>query len=246
MSNDSHSIDANLILKAISHELGNLLQSISGCNQLIEDALADRQLDRAAGYWRIGQQKQEALSKVVQDILFLSESGIPQSAEIKLVDIIRRAVQSVSRQAELGNVALVCGLAEDDVMSLSCPDILQRCIQNILEFSIRSCAESANGLVSVSVHCHVALQAISIEIVDNGRNLNSDEIKLFSNSWWQCDQWNRFLISLAVSRRIADGLGSAWQVNNSAGPGKSFSLILVGLTESDSDGAMHMHIQPPY
>ena len=243
MSTELPPVDAKQILTAISHELRNLMQSISGCNQLIEDALADRQLDRMADYWRIGHQKQEVLSNLVQDVLFLIEDGIPQSAEKTVSEIIRRAILSVTRQTELSNVALVCNQPQPDVASRCYPDILQRCIRNILDFSIRSCPEDGSGQVSVSIDHDVALQSISVEIADNGRKLISNELQLFSNHWWQFDQWDRFLISLAVSRKIANGLGGELMVKNADGSAKSFTLNLIPSTEPKS-GAANQILQP--
>ena len=191
------------VMKALSHHIKNILQSINGGTHLIEDGLKKRNYDLVQNGWQIVQRNQDTMSNLVMDMLSYSKNRELNLKTVELNELVRSCIKLVERRAAY------CGVNvefKDDVQLEKVVvdrELFQRALHNILSTSINSCRDNSGGVVSVRLK-RTEDGFVEIIVNDNGVGFSQSERDTLFDPLAINEFSYRTGIHMAVSKKIIE------------------------------------------
>jgi signal transduction histidine kinase len=199
---------------AVSHELRTPLARLLALldNATLPDADTKALLDQA-------RQEVEAMSELVDDVLFLSEletgRAVVGLGDVRVAPIVRDTVEALRPSAERHGQELVTLVAEDVVVAVR-PRILRVLVENLLTNAIRYAGDGARCTISVRTEGEVAL----LSMADNGRGVPEAELPRLFERFFRGDRARTTHgtgLGLAIVKHVVTQAGG--EVEARRGPG---------------------------
>ncbi len=199
---------------AVSHELRTPLARLLALldNATLPDADTNALLDQA-------RQEVEAMSELVDDVLFLSEletgRAVVGLGDVRVAPIVRDTVEALRPSAERHGQELVTLVAEDVVVAVR-PRILRVLVENLLTNAIRYAGDGARCTISVRTEGEVAL----LSVADNGRGVPDAELPRLFERFFRGDRARTTHgtgLGLAIVKHVVTQAGG--EVEAGRGPG---------------------------
>jgi signal transduction histidine kinase len=214
------------LVTAISHDLRTPLASLQAMVEAVDDGVVDDgpTLRRYAAEMR---RSVGTLAALVDDLFELSqlEAGAMELAgqEVRLRDVVHRAVAAVEAQARSKSLALAMDL--DGAGDQPCSPHLARVLQNLLQNAVRH--TPADGTVRVQARWRP--EALELAVEDTGEGIPAEKLPLVFDPFWRGDTargGDGSGLGLAVAKRIAEALGGTIEATSSLARGSRFAIVL--------------------
>jgi two-component system, OmpR family, sensor kinase len=208
-----------------SHELRTPLTTISGNLQLLQRTGVGAAPECAE---ILGDTREEVarMSRLVRDLLLLAESGEPTSMERRLVrlDLIARDVAQRYAGARPDRVALTA----DEAWVSGDQDRLTQLVGNLMQNALRYSSERP-GAVRVTVGTERDQACITFQ--DDGPGLPPEALERVFDRFYRVDRGrSRAMggsgLGLAIVRYVAEAHGGRVWVENTAGGGACFHVVV--------------------
>jgi signal transduction histidine kinase len=132
-------------------------------------------------------QEVEAMSELVDDVLFLSEletgRAVVGLGEVRVAPIVRAVVEAQLASAERHGQELVMLVAEDVTVAVR-PRILRVLVENLLANAIRYAGDGARVTISARTEGEVVL----LSVADNGRGVPDAELPRLFERFFRGDR----------------------------------------------------------
>lgn len=168
----------------------------------------------------------EKLDFLIRSLIKTSrlESGIikvtPQKADIR--EMVLSAMDECAPKAREKGIALAADLTEN-VYAMFDPEWCGEALYNIIDNAVKY--TETGGRVDLSVRAYEMF--VRIDIRDNGRGINENDLPRVFNRFWRADSESEGVgIGLYLSREIISACGGYIKVNSTRGEGSVFSVFL--------------------
>lgn len=213
---ESESQGANAF-SALAHDIRNVLQSINGGNQMVEQALVGDDIQRVESAWRQVRFKQESLARLMDCILLLQQESLGTARLIPADRILTRTVRLFGPQAENLGVTLQQEFDCELLKSKCWPEWIQNCLTCLLELSLSSCRPGSGGTVSIAgtrTTNQSPPDSIEISIADDRMTLTDEELRVSASPETGCVDWSCRAVYLVAASRLANRAGGTLAAEN--------------------------------
>jgi two-component system phosphate regulon sensor histidine kinase PhoR len=200
---------------AVSHELRTPLARLLALLETAELPGAD-----TSGLLEQARNEVQAMSELVDDVLFLSELETGRTVvalgPTQIAPIIEDVVESVRASAERGAIELAT-LVAPDVAAPVRPRMLRVVIENLVVNAIRYAGDGARVTISARTEGDFVL----ISVADNGSGVPADELPRLFERFYRGDRartTNGTGLGLAIVKHIVTQAGGSVEARR--GPGR--------------------------
>lgn len=220
------------VLALVSHDLRNPVNAVKMLAAAIlrtqpaqsNESIPHEILDHAGVMLQAANQM-DALIQDLLDVTRLETGRLHLSlTAIALRDVVSETVNTLSPMAAERSVRVeyefppVFPLLHADPVRLV--QLLSNLIGNAVKFS------AINGVVQIKAHAHE--DAVTVTVTDNGRGIDTDELPLVFDRFWQSKRTNRSGagLGLAIARGIVRAHGGDISITSTVGEGTTVSFTL--------------------
>lgn len=213
----------------MSHHTKNILTSMSGATDLIEQALHEKNYAMLERTWPIVKRSTKRISNVVQDMLTYSKAREPRREPCDLAALIEEVRQSfaelfVQRKVEIViDTALLTGPVSVDGQAL------HRCLFNLLT-NAADAVPAQDGRITITARATPDGGAV-LDIGDNGPGVPMEVRDSIFEPFFSTKGSRGTGLGLAVSRKIAREHGGDLTLEDQPGGGALFRITVPGRAE---------------
>lgn len=229
-------------IATVTHELRTPLTSIRALSEMLYDdpdiAVADR-----SRFLGIVLAEAERLSRLINQMLDLArlESGRAEwtTGAVEVGEVVARAVEAMGQMFRDRGVALSCQVAPGLPPVMADRDRLMQVVVNLLSNAVKF-VPGGSGKVGVRVGADNELQAIRVEVADNGPGLSEDELESVFEKFRQGGNTLTAKpqgtgLGLPISRQIVEYFGGRLWAESTPGAGARFCFT-IPLPNKDNEG----------
>lgn len=212
----------------VSHELKTPLTVISGFIDTLKDETIGR--DDAVRFMDIISLESERLTRLIDDVLALSEIENTPTAPSSVVDIRKgtvEAIQLLERKAKKKNVVVSAKIPNDEVLIFAENDRIKQMVINLVDNAIKYTPEGGKVTVKINKEDTMAL----LTVKDTGIGIPEDNISRLFERFYRVDKSrSRALggtgLGLAIVKHIVNLLNGHITVKSKVGKGTVFHIYL--------------------
>jgi signal transduction histidine kinase len=194
-----------VIAAGISHELRSPLASLSVAADDLKNGHVET-AEQARRYGEILDAQFRRLRHVVDQALALTGLGEGKRAHSLLVvsipEILDAAVDALTPMLNEAGIEIERRIAHDAPRILADPDLVQRCVTNLIENSIKYARSGGSILLSVRAGRHAGRPVAEVTVEDRGPGIRAEEAAAVFEPFYRGD-------SALLSRLPGSGLGLA-------------------------------------
>ena len=208
----------------LSHYTKNIITSMSGGADLVEQGLKQQQLSIVERAWPVLRRSTRRISHVVQDMLSYSRSREPlrQNCDLReILEDVRSSFHELFAQRQVNINVTVEGL--DTPVYLDGNGVY-RCLLNLLT-NAADAVSNHNGRVQIHAYTDES-STLHIEVTDNGPGVPIEARELIFEPFFTTKGTRGTGLGLAVSRKIAREHGGDLTVIDAPGGGAQFNLTM--------------------
>jgi two-component system phosphate regulon sensor histidine kinase PhoR len=212
----------------VSHELKTPLTVIRGFTDTLKDEAITR--EDANRFIEIISIESERLSRLIDDILLLSEIENTTNAPVSVTDLregVKEALQLLDTKAKDKKIELTVDLPKDSVLTRAEKDRIKQMAINLIDNAIKY--TPSGGRVNVKVFEDNGFALLRVE--DTGIGIPEDNIPRLFERFYRVDKSrSRALggtgLGLAIVKHIVNLVGGHITVNSFVGKGSTFTVSL--------------------
>lgn len=212
----------------VSHELKTPLTVISGFIDTLKDETIGR--DDAVRFLDIISLESERLTRLIDDVLALSEIENTPAAPNSVVDIRQgtvEAIQLLERKAKKKNVEVTANIPDDEVLIFAENDRIKQMVINLVDNAIKYTPEGGKVTVKINKEDTMAL----LTVKDTGIGIPEDNIPRLFERFYRVDKSrSRALggtgLGLAIVKHVVNLLNGHITVKSKVGKGTVFHIYL--------------------
>ncbi|MFG0290585.1 MAG: ATP-binding protein [Rhodopirellula sp. JB044] len=208
-------------IATLSHHIKNILQGVRGGSYLIESGLAKDDTEAIRRGWAIVDRNQERISNLVLDMLTFSKEREPQRVDADLNETIRDVVELMQGRARDSKIELQSALDDDLPIASFDPDAIHRALLNLITNAI----DAAVSRVRVRSRFDAVLGWI-VDVEDDGDGVDEDERDQIFSLFESKKGARGTGLGLPVTAKIMQEHGGSVEVQNAAGGGALFRMVL--------------------
>lgn len=219
----------NEFISTVSHELRTPLTSIRGALGLLSLDTQSKMNKKAANLLRIAVANSDRLMSLINDILDLErlQSGLESLTfqPVKLVQIIRQAIDGMRPMADAAGVQIIHDTTEMEVAAN--PERLVQVLTNLLSNAIKFSPPNSKIFITLRPDS----DGVTLSVADDGRGIPADKLESIFGRFQQVDasdsrQKGGTGLGLAICRNIVEQhAGRIWAERNSV-RGSTFRVFL--------------------
>jgi two-component system, NtrC family, sensor kinase len=212
----------------VSHHVKNILQGISGGNYLVEDGLANENIEIVRRGWAIVKKNQYRISSLVMDMLSFSKDREPELSVGNVNQVIADVVELMTSRAAEAGVTLVCGDLSLTLSATMDSEAIHRALLNVVTNGIDAvAAKDQSGTppeVRITSDLDLATQRVQIVVADNGTGIAADQLSRIFAPFHSSKGTRGTGLGLPVSQKIMREHGGDIIVQSKLGEGSRFIL----------------------
>lgn len=208
----------------LSHYTKNILTSMSGGADLVEQGLRQQDFDIIGRAWPVLQRSTRRISNVVQDMLSYSRAREPARQVHGLEEILGDVKQSFCELFAQRKVDIEVDTSGTESRVFLDANGLHRCLLNLLT-NAADAVPASGGRVVLRTRSDEA-GFLRIEVADNGPGVPGENRELIFEPFFSTKGTRGTGLGLAVSRKIAREHGGDLCVGSAPGGGALFTLTL--------------------
>jgi len=215
----------------VSHELRTPLTAIKGfAETLSSSGFEDR--ERAAHFVSIIDRQAERLSRLIDDLLILSDlelGKMPVRARpTALAPIVRDVVELLAEPARRGGIDVRVEVGED-VRVLGDPDRLAQVVSNLLDNAIKY--TPGDGSVRIRAQRPAGAGSVELAVEDTGAGIPAEDLPRLAERFYRVDKARiRELggtgLGLSIVKHIVHAHGGALRIDSRLGVGTTVTVTI--------------------
>jgi signal transduction histidine kinase len=193
-----------VLAAGISHELRTPLASLRLAADELKSVQADS-LDRARHYGDIIDLQSRRLGRVVDQALALTGAANASALRpraLSIVEIADAALEAFAPALRQAGVVVERRAAPDVPVLLADPDVVTRCLTNLIENALRYAAAGGSLVVSAQPARRAGRPMVELTVEDRGPGIDADETAAVFDAFYRGR-------SARASRQAGSGLGLA-------------------------------------
>jgi signal transduction histidine kinase len=223
-------------IATMSHELRTPLNAIIGYSELIEEEMADDDIDKG----RIGEDLSRIrgagkhLLRLVNDILqharIDAKSDTVCLEEVKVAGAVSEACDVIKPLAHANGNTLVVSTGVDDTCVSADPKLLMQCLVNLVGNAAKF---TKNGSIELRTRRESAgdQDFIAFDVVDTGIGIEPEAMARLFSPFQQANEsiareYGGAGLGLSITRKLARSMGGDVAVTSALGAGSKFTLLL--------------------
>lgn len=143
-------------MPVMSHRIKNILQGVNGGSHLIDMGITKQDLAITGQGWSIVKRNQNHLAQLLLNILVLSKPYEANRESSDILQVVHRAVQTLTSGFELSHVAVTVEVGESGGPQSIDTQAIQLLIENMLTVAMRRAAQFDAAYCKVSVRDDVS------------------------------------------------------------------------------------------
>jgi len=215
----------------VSHELKTPLTAIKGfAETLVSSGFEDGQ--RAAHFVAIIDRQAERLSRLIDDLLILSDLELGKSPmrvrAVSLQSAVHEVAELLSEPARRGQVAVRIDVAPE--LAVACdPDRLAQVISNLLDNAIKY--TPAGGSVSVAARPVADEGVVELTVADTGAGIPAEDLPRVTERFYRVDkarsrEFGGTGLGLSIVKHIVQAHGGRLAIESRVGAGTTVRVTL--------------------
>lgn len=213
----------------VSHHVKNILQGISGGNYLVEDGLANENLEVVKRGWAIVKKNQYRISSLVMDMLSFSKDREPELEPADLNRVVVDVVELMQSRANETGVQLVVGQSAEPMIAMMDSEAIHRALLNVVTNAIDAASGSERSQptqpqVQIVTEVDTNRQRVQIVVTDNGDGIAADQIPRIFAPFQSTKGARGTGLGLPVSQKVLREHGGDILVHSEVGIGSRFTL----------------------
>ncbi len=214
----------------VSHELRTPLTTIKGYAETLLDETNWQEPETAFKFLRIIDKEAERLSRLLDDLLNLSQiesnKGVMKKQKVIVQKAIRDAVSLLEKQAEAKRLSVQLESGEKECSIQGDPDWLLQLFIDLLDNAIKYTPDGGKIVFFIERKTDGCTVAIS----DNGIGISSEDLPYIFERFYRADKArSRRLggtgLGLAVVKHIVEAHSARIEVKSTPGQGTTFTLF---------------------
>ncbi|MGL6194630.1 MAG: ATP-binding protein, partial [Thermoguttaceae bacterium] len=246
---------------ALSHDIKNMMQGMSGGSYLIEQGIATQDMAKVAKGWEIVSKNQNKISNLVMDMLNFTKKSKPEFAHGNVNRIVGDVVELMQGRCHEPKVDLILELDESIPNFYFDEKLLSRAVTNLVTNAIDAATERINNAdefdvceneqsndieadqpqhqptVKVTTLMGEKFNRILIIVDDNGPGIISEELNQFFKPYFPSKKNSGTGLGLAITQKIMHEHNGSVIIANSPLGGARFILDLPLLLSNLGDNA---------
>jgi signal transduction histidine kinase len=213
-------------IAGLSHHIKNILQGLRTGGGIVNQGLADGDLEYLTRGWRIVERNQAKIEELVMDMLSFSKEREPAIAETDLNALARDVAEVVAGRAAEKGVALA---VDCDPALPPCPadhDGIHRALLNLVSNALDAVEEAEAPRVEVATRREAEGGWVRVEVRDNGGGIEPDKLDDIFRPFVSTKGSRGTGLGLAVSRKTLREHGGDIVVTSQPGRGSTFTMRL--------------------
>lgn len=213
----------------ISHDLKTPLSTIKGYSEILADKDYEVSANEVNQYSSSIFEKSLYMEDMIEELRLneqLMQEGVQLEKEsVNLVSFIREIVVDILNRPEYAKRTIVFNANEDVLVFSLSEDLMRRAIENLLYNALIHNEEDT--LVAVSIAKHA--ESISIEIIDNGRGMNEEELEQLFNRYYRGSNTKKYKgtgLGMSIAKEVIEAHDGEICVESVLGEGTKINIIL--------------------
>jgi len=233
----------------VSHEIRTPLTSIKGFLETLMDGAIDDP-ETAKSFLDIMIKQSNRLNSIIEDLLSLAsleeneKHGTIPFSEIKILEVIKSAIQICRPTADQKNIKLIANCNEDIEVQMN-GTLIEQALVNLIENAVKYSPENTEVEIK---YCPVEKGGV-ISVKDQGMGIEKEHLPRIFERFYRVDKArSRKLggtgLGLAIVKHIAKVHNGKVTVESEPGKGSQFSLYipLINNTKVESPEEVHEQI----
>lgn len=212
----------------VSHELKTPLTSIRGFVETLESGVDDP--EHAKRFLHIIATETDRLTRLISDILYVSELESTRQSAQERVDVLQKAMDTVellSRKAQEKQIRLLVDQDGRDAFCLGDSDKVQQMLVNLVANGINYTPEGGTVRLSLSSD----EKNVKIVVSDTGIGIDEEDIPRLFERFYRADKGRSRAtggtgLGLAIVKHVVMGMHGDIQVESEVGQGSAFIVTL--------------------
>lgn len=212
----------------VSHELKTPLTSIRGFVETLESGVDDP--EHARRFLHIIASETDRLTRLISDILYVSELESTRQSAHERVDVLQKAMDTVellSKKAEEKRIQLLVEQDGRDAFCLGDSDKVQQMLVNLVANGINYTPEGGTVRISLSSD----EKNVKIVVSDTGIGIQEEDIPRLFERFYRVDKGRSRAtggtgLGLAIVKHVVMSMHGDIQVKSEVGKGSAFTVTL--------------------
>jgi signal transduction histidine kinase len=213
-------------IAGLSHHIKNILQGLRTGGGIVNQGLAEGDLEYLSRGWKIVDKNQGKIEELVMDMLNYSKEREPAIAEIDLNGLARDVVEVVTGRAKEKDVTLALDL---DANLPKCPadyEGIHRSLLNLVSNALDAVEDVPGPQVTVTTRREADAGWVRMEVRDNGTGIGPEKVNEIFRPFVSTKGSRGTGLGLAVSRKTIREHGGDIVVHSQPGGGSIFVMRL--------------------
>ncbi|MGL4853775.1 MAG: ATP-binding protein [Lentisphaeria bacterium] len=214
----------------VSHELRTPISAMKGAIETLEDG-AINDINDAKYFLKMMNKNCNRLSSLIEDILALSRLEDNQDSQSEtenwsIASILRDSIETCSNRANSKNITISFDCS-DSLEWKVFPSLLQQCITNLIENSIKYSDQNKH----ISIQASITEQGLKISVQDQGFGIEPAEQERIFERFYRVDKSRSTNIEgtglgLAIVKHIVNIHHGKIELNSEIAKGSIFSIYI--------------------
>ncbi len=213
----------------VSHELRTPLTTIKGYAETLLDETNWQEPEKAFQFLKIIDREAERLSRLLNDLLNLSQiesnKGVMKKQKVIIQKAVKEAVYLLKKQADAKRLEVKLKTAEKDCSIQGDPDWLLQLFIDLLDNAIKYTTDGGKIVFSIEEKKDQCI----VSVKDNGIGISAEDLPYIFERFYRADKArSRRMggtgLGLAVVKHIVEAHGARIEVKSTLGKGSTFIL----------------------
>ena len=156
----------------MSHHIKNILQGVRGGSYLVDQGLADENLDQIRNGWGIVERNQDRIYNLVMDMLTFSKERDPKLVLISMDELIDEVCDLMQQRLVDRNIQLIKEIDGDLPKTMVDPEGFHRAILNFVVNSIDALEDKEDPKITIHCRYDPSDESFHLDVEDNGSGID--------------------------------------------------------------------------
>ncbi|MGC8842144.1 MAG: ATP-binding protein [Candidatus Sumerlaeaceae bacterium] len=208
-------------IAGLAHNIKNILQLARGGIELLDAAVAKRNVEDIETFWPIVKRGIERMQQLTQEMLDFSRQTKPELVEAAINDVVLDTVRSFEKDAVECGVEIELELAQDLPRRRIDPNGLCKSLLNLLTNAVDA-FEGRGGKIVITTSCEN--DVVYLRVQDNGKGIPRDKLGRIFQPFFTTKGSKGTGLGLAMTKKYIEDMGGTISVQSVEGQGTTFTI----------------------